>query len=34
VWVDRELVCAVTAALPPDELERVGQALYAALVQS
>jgi anti-sigma factor RsiW len=34
VWVDDELGCAVTAALPPDQLERVGHALYAALVKT
>lgn len=34
VWVDDELGCAVTGALPPDQLERVGHALYAALVKS
>ncbi len=34
VWVDDALGCAVTGALPPDHLERVGHALYAALVKS
>jgi anti-sigma factor RsiW len=34
VWVDDALGCAVTGALPPAQLERVGHALYAALVKS
>ena len=34
VWVDDEIGCAVTGALPQDELERVGRALYAQLVKS
>jgi anti-sigma factor RsiW len=33
-WTDRELGCAVTGALPEDELERIGNALYAGLVKS
>ena len=33
-WGDRELGCAVTGALPDDELERIGQALYHQLVKS
>jgi anti-sigma factor RsiW len=34
VWVDRGLGCAVTGALPQDQLERIGRALYAGLVKS
>jgi anti-sigma factor RsiW len=34
VWVDDELGCAVTGALPRDALERVGHSLYAGLVES
>ena len=34
VWVDNELGCAVTGALPQDQLERVGRALFAALIES
>ncbi len=34
VWVDDELGCAVTGALPPEELERVARALYEELVKS
>jgi anti-sigma factor RsiW len=34
VWVDDELGCAVTGALPPQRLEQVGHALYAALIKS
>jgi len=33
-WSDRELGCAVTGALPENELERIGNALYAGLVKS
>jgi len=34
VWVDDQFGCAVTGALPRDELERVGRTLYAELVAS
>ena len=34
VWVDDEIGCAVTGALPRDELERVGRTLYAELTKS
>ena len=33
-WTDDELGCAVTGALPDDELERIGRALYAGMVRS
>ena len=33
-WTDDELGCAVTAALAPDELERVARSLYEALIDS
>jgi len=33
-WTDDELGCAVTGALPEDELERIGHALYDGLVKS
>jgi len=33
-WSDRALGCAVTGALPEDELERIGRTLYAGLVRS
>jgi len=33
-WSDRELGCAVTGALPEDELERIGHALYDGLIKS
>jgi anti-sigma factor RsiW len=33
-WIDDEIGCAVTGALPPDELERVARMLYSGLVKS
>ena len=33
-WIDDEFGCAVTGALPEDELERIGRTLYAGLVKS
>ena len=32
VWVDDELGCAVSGALPPDELEQAARALYKAML--